>query len=363
VLPPGQQPTRQDRRRAWRTVSVATVILALVLFGGWTWVRSEARAHRARLDRPWSSAASLRVVDGRRILDFEITEPLWVNRDDADWRTRNNRYRRADLIPDHGKMMHMFVVREPDLDAFAHIHPERLDNSHFSVAFPPLPAGTYRVYADITHEDGYSHTLSTTVDVPAAVAPAVGSPAATDASGGAAASGRPAVASAPVPDRDDAWWTGSGAMAGDDSPASDIAGSPLPDGSVMRWLNAEDAFVAGTDADLVFRVENANGGAVAVDPYMGMGGHAMLNRRDGGVFIHLHPTGMISVAAQARLEETAGQTSGMGGMRMSGPGADGVVRFPMIVPDAGPYRIWVQVRRGERVLTGHFDAVVRDAER
>jgi len=363
VLPPGQLPGLTDRRRAWRAVSVAAILLGLVLFGGWTWVRNEAAAHRARLDRPWASASTLRVADGRRVLDFTITEPLWVNRNDADWRARNNRYRRGDLIPDHGKMMHMFVVREPDLDAFAHIHPERIDNSTFSVAFPPLPAGTYRVYADITHEDGYSHTLANTVVVPGPM-DADDRVAGDDAVRAMDGPNRSAAASgAPVADRDDAWWTSSGETVAGVTNASGDGLSPLADGFVMRWVNAGEPLVAGTDVDLVFELADATGTPVPVAPYMGMGGHAMLNRLDGDVFIHLHPTGMISMAAQARLNETAGEVPGMAGMEMAGSGAVGVVRFPTIVPDAGRYRIWVQVRQGDRVLTGQFDATVGEAER
>jgi hypothetical protein len=321
VLQPGENPSPADRRRGRRTTAIAAVTLALVLFGGWTWIRAEARAHRERLDRPWDAEASTRTVEGARMLDFAITDPLWVNRDNEEWRTRNQRYRRSDIIPDHGKMMHMFVVREPGMDAFAHIHPVRLDDSHFTVPFPPLPAGTYRVYADITHEDGFAHTLYSRVVV----------------GDGASATDDP----------DDAWWV---APAAGGSTSSGTAA--LKDGSALRWLNAGEPLVAGADAELVFRVEDAAGDVVALDPYMGMQGHAMLNREDGDVFVHLHPGGTISMAAYAVLGD-AGMPAGMHA------DADGAIRFPLVVPEAGRCRIWVQVRRGAEILTGAFDTEIR----
>ena len=352
VLPEGQQPLPADRRRARISMAIATVVIAVVLFGGRSWVRAESEAHRALLDRPWSAEATLRAAGTGRILEFAITEPLWVNRDDADWREANSRYRRADLIPDHGKMMHMFLVREGDQAGFAHIHPERLDANRFAVAFPPLPAGTYRIYADLTHEDGFSHTLTASVEA--------GPP---DAGGIARDSATAAGSSAaPDADPDDAWWTAPAA----DADAAEGTTSTLADGSIMRWVNPDEPLVAGEDADLAFRVEDAAGGVVALDPYMGMRGHLMLNRGDGAVFVHLHPAGMISMAAQATLAAASGTSGPHEGMDTAGSAGsvsegDSSIRFPLVVPEPGDYRIWVQVRRGARVLTGWFDARIEAA--
>jgi hypothetical protein len=313
---------------------------------------------------------------------FAITEPLWVNRDDDEWRGRNNRYRRADLIPDHGKMMHMFVVRDGDMAAFAHLHPERLDANRFAVAFPPLPPGPYRVYADITHEDGYAHTLVASVEAgpPEAAAPGAAPTAPQSAEAIANPDGDQNADPVPNPaaDPDDAWWI-AGTPVRPDSAGSEAAEAAVPptpvagevttrltDGSVMRWLNAGEALAAGRDADLVIRVENVEGGVVALDPYMGMQGHAMLRRTDGEVFVHLHPSGMISMAAQSVLNTAGTGMSGMPeAMDMSAAanviaGGDGTIRFPLVVPAAGSYRIWVQVRRGDSILTGSFDTVIVD---
>ena len=62
-------------------------------------------------------------------------------------------------------LMHMFLVRDDGLSAFAHLHPESADSNSFAVPFPPLPPGDYRIYADIVHESGFAQTLVDTVAV------------------------------------------------------------------------------------------------------------------------------------------------------------------------------------------------------
>src|SRR5262249_24432861 len=74
--------------------------------------------------------------------------------------------RNTPLVPDHGKLMHLFLVREPGEDAFAHLHPIKQDRKTFKTNLPDLPEGSYGVYADITYETGYSDTLTTSVTLP-----------------------------------------------------------------------------------------------------------------------------------------------------------------------------------------------------
>jgi hypothetical protein len=98
---------------------------------------------------------------------------------------------------------------------------------------------------------------------------------------------------------------------------------------------------------------------------MGMLSHAVITRDDGKVFIHLHPMGSINMAAQqafAKKEMEAG--GGMAGMNHpvhAQHAAANAVSFPYAFPQPGRYRIWVQVKRAGRVLTGVFDAVVGGA--
>ncbi len=339
VLAPGVQPGAGERRRARFAMAAGSAVLALMLFGGWTWIQADAREYRARVDRPWSAQASLRETPAGAVLHFAITDSLWVMRDDSTWRTRNGRYRRADLIPDHGKLMHMFLVREGDAAVFGHVHPVRVDANSFDLALPTLAAGRYRVYADLVHADGFSHTMVAEVEVPGA---------------GEAAGAAPATAARPAVDPDDAWWQGS---------VDNTGVSTLADGSIMTWVNGSDRLAAGQEAELVFRVNGADGATVTLDPYMGMAGHTMMARDDGQVFLHLHPVGTFSMAAQEALERNApGGTSdaAMAGMMLGADQArySGDIRFPLLLPKPGHYRIWAQVRRGDRVLTGAFDAQI-----
>jgi hypothetical protein len=102
-----------------------------------------------------------------------------------------------------------------------------------------------------------------------------------------------------------------------------------------------------------------------------MPGHAVVVRDDGSVFIHLHPMGTVSPAAQEtftlrRQGDTAAGAIGsriaahdstMASMVRTFPG--GRVSFPYAFPQPGRYRVWVQIKRGGRVETAAFNAQVR----
>jgi len=46
------------------------------------------------------------------------------------------------------------------------VDPVRARELEFEVPLPPLPAGSYHVYADVTHEDGFAETLMATAEIP-----------------------------------------------------------------------------------------------------------------------------------------------------------------------------------------------------
>jgi hypothetical protein len=286
--------------------------MAAVLFGGWKWWNAEDARFDQSMFRPMHSSAAVR--DGS--LALAITDSVWLSlraeqrqRPRPDWRT-------PALVEDHGKIMHMFVVDAAGGSAFAHLHPTTTDSVSFATLLPPLPAGRYSVFSDIVQASGFTQTLVASLVIP------------TDHGG--------AVLSADV---DDSWTTGAPAL------GSDV--SQLADGSVMHWLGGSSVLLVGEDARLRFVVA-APPDAAPLEPYMGMAAHAAVVRSDAGVFAHLHPHGTISPAAQARLTR-----DGAPPQHMSHAPSD-TVSFPYSFPDAGLYFIWVQVKRGSKVLTGSF---------
>jgi hypothetical protein len=319
VLPPGVEP---DARRRWRArigVAVTGVLAVLLLWGGNVWWAAEANAYMNQvLYRPFAATAAVNdIADGQR-LSFSIRDPRWTGKP-------NPLSRYNTLLPDHGKLMHLFLIREPALDALAHLHPvartpEALD---FDTALPTLPAGRYRALADIVHESGYAQTLVSHLEVPDS--------AATGAS-----------------DPDDSSFTGKAVT------EASTASFDFDDGSRVTWMRGEGPRVAGEERVLEFKLTDGTGSVLDVQPYMGMAAHSIVASRDGSVFAHLHPSGSISMAALTKF--TAGRPDGgHAGHEGQVPGA---VAIPFAFPRPGPYRVWVQVKRDGRVRTAAFEAAV-----
>jgi hypothetical protein len=115
------------------------------------------------------------------------------------------------------------------------------------------------------------------------------------------------------------------------------------------------------ETTLAFRVTEPDGTPSALEPYMGMLSHAAVTRDDGSVFIHMHPAGSISLAAQERFQRAEGGGSNAPVI----PGMDAtptdIVSFPFVFPATGAYRIFVQVKIDGVVETGVFDLEVPEA--
>lgn len=338
-LEPGVRTGAVQKRGARLVMAIAFFVVAGILtLGGFWWKSAAASLSKRMIYKPPPLTVSL-LPEGKMIL--RIGESPWHTRRPDTVSTR--------LIPDHGHLMHLFLIRMPQMDRFYHLHPTEDSGGVFLDDLPAIRAGRYQIFADIVRESGFPDTLIAEVNVQ------------TD-----------------IPDMP------AHGLTGDDSEASppalilrassaDLGGdlvSPLSDGSRMVWEREPGSLASNKLTWFRFRVEDANGKPVEnLEPYMGMAGHAEFVRSDFSVFAHVHPDGSAPMAAvslaQASLNKNQAanpsEAISMPGMAMpvtADESKSAEVSFPYGFPKPGVYRIFVQVKRAGQVLTGVFDARV-----
>ena len=317
-LGPDETVQTKQRRRGWFAMACAAALLLTGAYWGNAWWDAVDRDVRGGIFKRLAVEGVVTGDGGGPVLEVRITDPSWLGR---NW---------SPLVPDHGKLMHMFVVGAPDMNAFAHVHPVPVDSATFRVPWPALPPGEYRIYGDIVHESGFAQTVVDTVRVEA----------------GALVAGAPGAILESDPD--DSSWSGTAAQVSDSG-----VSAPLSDGSTLHWLGAQELRV-DEEVVLSFAVRDPAGEPAVLEPYMGMISHAALTRDDGSVFVHLHPAGTISMGSLSVL------APGMESMTEAGERDPDAVEFPYAFPQPGDYTIWVQVKRAGNVLTGAFQVLVTE---
>ncbi len=323
TLPAGGAPTASNRRRAWIATGVGSVILVVALFYGNKWWNASAaeRAGTMIYQRP---PLGLSIQPGGR---------LALHVGDSQWHSRRPETVMTGIIPDHDHLMHLFLIRTPAMDRFYHLHPTGGENNDFLQSLPALPAGHYQLFADIVRASGFPDTLTGELDISSDVT-------------GSALNGDDST-STPLPTS---------------SPPTNSNVAPLPDGGSMVWERDSTPITANKLVMLRFRVQDKDGKpANDLELYMGMPAHAAIVCSDFTVFAHIHPDGTVSMAAldlanTSTIPKTpldASVPASMQGMEM-GP-ISPEISFPYGFPKAGDYRMFVQVKRAGRVVTGVFD--------
>src|SRR5262245_8623808 len=327
LLPPGESMNAVRRRKANIAMAVAAPVITIALFGGASWWSAVDRAYERTMFRPPAADASISLDSTHRTLSLHVHD------------TSTFRAIFSPVVPDHGKMMHLFLVSRTGTQVFAHLHPVEGDSLHFTTELPWVPAGPYLMFGDIATENGLSLTISTRIDIP------------------------PSTGSVQPADPDDAWdWTTRV------TPGLPNATRQLSSGGYTMTWETQTPIVAGRTIDLAFSVRDSAGTVTPLHPYLGMAGHAVVVRHDASVFIHLHPMGTIApVTQRVFAQRDAGDTTTAGRLRTVSMPDDhmpsmpmaGQLSFPYEFPKPGRYRIWVQVKPQDQVLTGAFDVDVR----
>jgi hypothetical protein len=314
-LEPGVETDAKLRRRSYIAMTVAVVVLGGVVWLGNQWWNSEAGDYRLRIYKPLQLKTEL-----------QSGNQLVLHLDDPGWLTRQT----DDLLPDHGHLMHLYVIRVPGMDLVWHLHPNRTGAGTFTQSLPAMPAGSYQLYGDIVHENGFPETATAEVQLPQIA----GTPLEGDDAGG----------TGPVLDKAD----------------YNAAVAPLAGGYRMVWDRGTAPFHTRVPYEFRFHVEDASGHpAEGMELYMGMLGHAAFVRTDRTVFAHVHPSGSVPMAS---LSLTANADPHAGHVMNQEPASSlpATVSFPYGFPQPGDYRIIVQVKRAGKVETGIFDTRVEN---
>jgi hypothetical protein len=332
-VPPGEAPQASNRRRAWLAMAVAVIVVGALLYMNKSLWSVEAAIYERSVDLLKPPRALTTLVDGTRLV---IQPAAQLMMPVAGMRKFTRKITMDDVIPDHGHLMHLFLIGMPGMERMWHLHPDRAAGETFSQRLPEMPAGNYAVFADIVDKNGFPWTLVGNVDLPQIA--------------GMKTAG------------DDSGWKGARLAAG--GPEGTVA--QLSGGARMVWERGNGPLKADVPASFRFRVEEKDGSpARNLEPYMGMAAHAQVVSSDLSVFAHIHPAGSVSMAAldlaHAGLLAQSPAAAAEPAMEMmhSSGALPAEVRFPYGFPHPGTYRVFVQVKRSGEVETAAFDARVQ----
>ncbi len=293
-LDPGVAAADRNKRRARIAMAVAAALVVFILWGGNRWWTAEANSYSANLYRPLGMTAS--VEPGSKLV-LKISDTGWLRR------------RTDDFLPDHGHLMHLYVIGA-NADRVWHLHPDLTSSGEFTRDLPPMPAGRYKLYGDVVHRDGLPETLVAELSLPQAIA--------------------------------------GTQLSGDDAGG---ARGESPDGAHIEWIRDPAPIKAKLPSIFKFRLVDRNGAPVQdAELYMGMLGHAAFLRTDGSVFAHVHPSGSVPMAALELANPSEHQHTSSN--------LPAEADFPYGFPSPGDYRIIVQMKHAGVVETGIFDARV-----
>ena len=332
-IPRGEAVPASNTRRS-RTAMVS-VLIVTVVFLYWTrvWANASAFAYERRVDLLKPPRAETTLLEGNRLLIRPARKLMFpvAGHEDLTYEIKM-----SDLIPDHGHLMHLFLIGQPGMERMWHLHPDRAPDGAFIAKLPTMPAGQYQIFADIVDKNGFPWTLVGNLETPEIEGIAL--------------------------KVDDSSWQGARLT----TPVPQTTVARLPDGARIVWERGDGPLQANIPTQFKFHVEEKDGSpARELEPYMGTAAHAQVVCSDLSVFAHLHPAGSVSMAALdlAQAGLMAHSSSPGSGMAMEMPGSSASLppffSFPYGFPHAGDYRIFVQIKRSGQVQTAAFDVKVQ----
>lgn len=316
---PGDNPDNRKIVKSYIVTFLSLIILSTIIYTGKNWWDKIDISYQNNIFQSLENEIQILDNGKEKFMSIEIVDKLWQQN------------RMSDIIPDHGKIMHIYLISK-NYETLAHIHPSRTKNDDtFIVKMPPVNFGTYFLYMDVTHATGFSHTMINKIEYKK----------------------ENTIFTKSINnierDLDDSWVLNSKE-------------------NRIRWKNKKQFYKSGNDINLEFQVLK-NGKPAVLEPYINMGGHAALLKKDQTVFVHIHPVGTISMASQEIFQENYiqnivdqddicffGFVDDSTENYILNVSPNGKVSFPaMKLENTGEYGLWVQVKSEGEVITQKFD--------
>lgn len=334
TVPPGEVPQRSNRRNSRIVMALTLIATAGAVYGARAMWNEEDAVYERNVDLLKPPPVEATLQDGNRLL-LRLSSPLMLPL--AGKGREAVEVKLEEVIPDHGYLMHVFLVGMPGMDKVWHLHFDRAEGGAFAKRLPAMPAGEYRIFADIVDKNGFPWTLLGSVNLPRI------------------------DGTAPV--GDDSRWEGALLT----TPVSEETVAQLPDGGRLVWERGDGPLKANVATSFKFRVEEQDGSPASdLEPYMGMAAHMVALRSDLGVFAHVHTNGSVPMAALDLAQTGLLAQSSAGGSDMDPAMAHHhhaslppKFSIPYGVPEPGDYRFFVQIKRSGQVQSAAFDARVQ----
>ncbi len=236
------------------------------------------------------------------------TNPLEVKKDEQTELSFTVKNEKGETVKDlkivHEKPMHLLVV-SADLSEFYHLHPESQSDGSYKTPFAFANGGKYKLYADLTTNDGKQTISSFDLNV----------------------KGEPAETEKLTVD----------------------AKFEQMIGGIRVEMKPDGDFIAGKEMMLDFFVTDILTKKPSTDlqNYLGEKAHFVVISQDLQEFVHAHPISKSS------------DEHNHGDMKMT-EHSDATVSAHIVFPKAGIYKLWAQFQRNGRVIDVPF--VVNAAE-
>ncbi len=154
-LDPGARTPSNNFRRAEIIMVITAILVVGAVYLGRSWWDSEAADYQRNVNyyKPPRAETELKNGNGL-IITAAGNDPNWSRNVDM-----------KEVIPDHGHLMHLFLISTDGMKSMWHLHPDRIADDRFAVAVHLLPAGHYQIFADIVDRRGFPWTLIGEIDL------------------------------------------------------------------------------------------------------------------------------------------------------------------------------------------------------